>query len=51
MNELQGLSLALIVSQGLGAPTTVASDETVVGMSPVAGSTAGIATPDQGGGE
>lgn len=35
MNELQELSLSLLVTQGVVTPTSLASDHTVVGLSPV----------------
>jgi hypothetical protein len=37
MSELEQLGLTLLVTQGVLTPTTLASDHTVVGMSPVAG--------------
>jgi hypothetical protein len=35
MSELESLSGSLLVSQGVGGPSTLASDHTVIGMSPV----------------
>src|SRR5262249_6958788 len=35
MNELQELAMTLLVTQGIVTPTSLASDHTVVGMSPV----------------
>jgi len=35
MSELEQLALTLLVSTGVNAPTTLASDHTVIGMSPV----------------
>jgi hypothetical protein len=53
MSELEAVALSLLVSQGNASPTSLASDKTVIGMSPVGASvdsipaapTGGIATP------
>ncbi len=49
MNEMQQLSLSLLISQGVGAPTLMATDKTIVGMSPVGANPASIPAPIIGG--
>jgi len=53
MSELQQLALTLLVSQGLVTPTSLASDHTVIGMSPVGANPNSIPVstppPDDGG--
>lgn len=53
MSELEELAVTLLVSPAAGAPTTLASDHTVVGMSPVGASPATVeaAIPAGGGPE
>lgn len=52
MSEFQGLSVSMLVSPGagIGSPTTLASDHTVVGMSPVGANPNTIPTPVNNGG-
>ncbi len=45
MDELQQLALTLMVSQGSLVPTTLASDHTVIGMSPVGANPDSVPTP------
>jgi hypothetical protein len=51
MSELQGLGASLLVGQGVGTTTTLASDHTVVGMSPVGANPNGLPQLGQGGGD
>lgn len=51
MGELQGLGMALLVTHGVVTPTSLASDHTVVGMSPVGANPSSIPIPVEGGGE
>jgi hypothetical protein len=44
MSELEGLASSMVVTQVTVAPTALANDHTVVGMSPVAGVSTGIPT-------
>jgi hypothetical protein len=41
MSELEGLATGMLVTQGAVAPTALATDRTVIGMSPVAGVASG----------
>jgi len=49
MNELDSLALGLLVTPSMGTPTTLASDKTVIGMSPVGASVDSIPNPPTGG--
>jgi hypothetical protein len=51
MSELEELAGTLLVSPTVGAPTTLASDHTVVGMSPVGANPADVAAAIPTGGE